>query len=335
METNEAIKMRPSNAQDFRTYLENSLRNPFTLDLSGLSLMEVIRACIRAKSKRHPGYGKNASCLVYNLALLEEQYRLSLMPVQVTDVFWGYFSDFCQSHGLKQSTILTVCNQLRSVLSWAVKYNATVSPTYTDIGIRKPHSQEIALSADDVSRITYFDIDRFYAGRRRDFRDTLRRVRDMFVLSCNLAQRHSDMVRIGPECFERNVFRIVQQKTGSLAVVDIDKYAIEAGQTYRILEEYGYEAPYKGDISNYNSRLHRLMKDVGLDEPVRLEERVNGRLVTRTAPRWQLIASHTALRTFVTVNVMRGVNVHALKRCTGHTDLRVFDSYIRDDIQNK
>ena len=335
METNEAIKMRTKTAQDFRTYLENSLRNPFTLDLSGLSLMEVIRACIRAKTKRHPCYGKNASCLIYNLTQLEEQYRLSLMPVQVTDVFWGYFADFCQSHGMKQSSVLTVCNQLRSILSWAVKYNATVSPTYTDIGIRKPHSQEIALTADDVSRITYFDIDRFYAGRRRDFRDTMRRVRDMFVLSCNLAQRHSDMVRIGPECFERNIFSIIQQKTGNRAVVDIDKYAIEAGTAYGILDRYGFTAPYKADIGNYNERLHKLMQDVGLDDPVRLEERVNGRLVTRIAPRWQLIASHTARRTFVTVNVMRGVNVHALKRCTGHSDLRVFDSYIRDDNQTK
>lgn len=101
-----------------------------------------------------------------------------------------------------------------------------------------------------MSRIAYFDVDRFYADRRKDYRETMRRVRDMFVLSCNLFQRHSDMVRIEKSCFDRNIFRITQQKTGNQAVVDINKYAVDAKTTYRILERYNYEAPYKATIGN-------------------------------------------------------------------------------------
>ena len=41
---------------DFRAYLEQSLRNPFVLDLKDCSLMEVIRICAKAKSKIHPNY---------------------------------------------------------------------------------------------------------------------------------------------------------------------------------------------------------------------------------------------------------------------------------------
>ena len=245
--------------EDFRAYLEKSLRDPFTINLDGLSLMEVIAACKKAKSRLHANYGKSIGGLVHNLALLEKEYRVTLQPVQVTDVFWGYFVAFCQDRGLKCSTIETMCNQLRSILNWAVKYNATVSPTYGDFDVPGSASREIALTADEVSRITYFDVDLFYADRRKDFRDTMRRVRDMFVLSCNLFQRHSDMVRIGQSCFDRNVFRITQQKTGNIAVVNIDKYAIDAKTTYRILERYGYEAPYKGGIGNYNFYLHRLI----------------------------------------------------------------------------
>lgn len=191
---------------------------------------------------------------------------------------------------------------------------------------------DTTMSADEVSRVAYFDIDRFYADRRKDFRNTMHKVRDMFVLSCMLYQRHSDMVRIEPACFERNVFRIVQQKTGNLAVVDIDRYSIEPKTAYRILERYGHTAPYKGDIGNYNFYLHQLMKDVGLDDPVRIEERgADGKMVAVTKPKWQLVSSHTARRTAITVGVLRGHNIHALRRCSGHTDLRVFDEYVRDD----
>jgi len=322
----------PPVENDFRAYLEKSLRDPFVINLEGLSLMEVIRACIRSKTRLHPNYEASIGGLVYNLGILEQKYRVTLMPVQVTDIFWGYFISFCQGRGLKASTIDTMCGQLRSILNWAVKYNATVSPSYGDFCVPKARIQEIALTADEVSRIAYFDVDRFYADRRKDYRETMRRVRDMFVLSCNLFQRHSDMVRIEKSCFDRNIFRITQQKTGNQAVVDINKYAVDAKTTYRILERYDYEAPYKASIGNYNFYLHQLMKDIGLDDPVRIEERVDGKLVTENVPKWRLITSHTARRTAITVNVLRGHNIHGVKRCSGHTDLRVFDNYVRDDV---
>jgi hypothetical protein len=329
----DALKLHSNEAEplhDFRSYLEHSLRDPFTMNLKDCSLTEIITACIKAKSKLHPHYKESLGCLTHNLHILEEYYHISLQSVQITDVFWGYFIAFCEQRGLKLSTIETMCNQLRSILNWAVKYNATVSPTYTDFDIKRPRNQEIALTADEVSRVTYFDIDRFYADRRSDFRETMRRVRDMFVLSCNLFQRHSDMVRIDPGCFERNIFRITQQKTGNLAIVNIDLYSIEPKTTYRLLEKYGYRAPYTATIGNYNYYLHQLMRDVGLVDPVRIEERHQGKLIAKNIPKWKLISSHTARRTAITVNVLRGHNVHELRRCSGHTDLRVFDNYVRD-----
>lgn len=41
---------------------------------------------------------------------------------------------------------------------------------------------------------------------------TLEKVRDMFVLGCNLGQRYSDLVRISPENFKNAHFTIVQQR---------------------------------------------------------------------------------------------------------------------------
>ena len=315
----------------FQNYLEKSLRDPFVINLEGCSLQEVILACIKAKTRLHPNYRESLGGLIHNITILEEQYRVTLQPVQVTDIFWGYFISFCQGRGLKNSSIGTMCNQLRSILNWAVKYNATVSPTYSDIQLPKKRITEIALSPDDVSRITYFDIDRFYSKKRKDYRRVMTEVRDMFVLSCNLFQRHSDMVRINESCFDRNIFNITQQKTGNLAVVNIDKYSIDSKTTYRILEKYNYEAPYKGSIGNYNYKLHELMRDIGFTETVRIEEKRNGKLIVETVPKWKMVTSHTARRTAITIGVLRGLNIHNLKQCSGHTDLRVFDHYVRDE----
>lgn len=316
---------------DFGSYLEHSLHNPVTLDLSESSLLEVIDACSTVKSKFHPHFRENVRGLVFNLKQVEAQYGVELKPVQVTDIFYGYFIAFCESRGLKTSSIKTMCCYLRSVLSWGAKYNATVSPTFTDFSIRRTYNHEIALTADEVSGISYFDIDRFYAGRRKDFRETMHRVRDMFVLSCNLFQRHSDSVRIEPSCFDRNIFTITQQKTGAVAVVNIDRYSIDARTTYRILDQYNYHAPYKAGIGNYNWYLHEQMKDIGFTEPVRREECIRGNMVVSSVPKWKEITSHTARRTATTIAVMRGHNVNEIRRCTGHSDLSGLGRYIRDD----
>ena len=320
-----------NSSSPFKSYLEQSTENMFTLNLKDSNLIEIVTICAETKSKIHSNYRKSIGSLLFNLQEIEKQFQVTMVPIQVTDIFWGYFISFCQSRGLKMSSIETLCNQLRSILNWAVKYNAKVSPTYTDIRIQKPRNQEIALTQDDVSRITYFDIDRFYSDRRKDFRETMTRIRDHFVLSCNLYQRYSDMVRVERSCFDRNIFKITQQKTGALAVVNIDKYSIDAKTTYRILEKYDYNAPYNSGIGNYNFYLHILMKDIGFDEPVRLEERVNGKLISTTVPKWKMISSHTARRTAITIGVIRGHNIHALRKCSGHSDLRIFDEYVRDE----
>lgn len=139
------------------------------------------------------------------------------------------------------------------------------------------------------------------------------------------------MVRIDRNCFERNIFKIVQQKTGNIAVVNIDKFSIDAKTTYRLLEKYNYEAPYKATIGNYNGHLHTLMRDIGFDDIIRIEEKRDGVLVVDKVPKWKMITSHTARRTAITVSVLRGHNIHSVKRCSGHTDLRVFDHYVRDE----
>lgn len=324
-------QQKPMEVAGFKAYLIQSLCSPFVLNLENSTLMEVIKSCISAKTKLHRKYRESLGCLIHNLSALEREYGVTLMPAQVTDIFWDYFIAFAQGRGLRASTIETMCNQLRSVLNWAVKYNAKVSPTYGDFKVPKVHNQEIALSADEISRIAYFDIDRYYSKRRADYRKTMHRIRDMFVLSCSLFQRYSDMVRIEPSCFDRNTFRITQQKTGALAVVNIDKYAIDTKTTYRILEQYGYKAPYTATIGNYNYYLHILMRDIGFDDCIHIEERRNGELVGLNIPKWKMISSHTARRSAITINVLRGHNIHAIKRCSGHSDLRIFDRYIRDE----
>ena len=105
---------------DFKTYLEQTLNDPFTLNLKNKNLLEVIDEAIKAKSRRSPKYGRSLSCLMRQLKLIEQEHGVTLKTIHVTDVFWDYFVSECNGRGLKPSTIETLANQLRSILNWAV-----------------------------------------------------------------------------------------------------------------------------------------------------------------------------------------------------------------------
>ena len=314
-----------STNSDFGSYLQISRDQQFILDLSHSTVLEILDERIKMKEKISPKYGKGISFLKKHIGIIEEQFGCTLMPVQITDIFWTHFIHHLQSRGISISSIKTLCSQLKSALAWAAKHRAIIAPSYDLVQIPLYQHQQIALTPDDVSRIYHFDINTI--NKRKQFRRHMERVRDMFVLSCNLGQRFSDMVRIDKYSFDRNIFTIVQQKTGSKAVVDIDKFCVDKRMVYQILEKYNYTAPLTTDISAYNKYLKYLMEYVGITEPIKRETKINGMIKTEYIPKHKLIGSHTGRRTFVTINLLRGIPLHEIMRASGHTCYSSFQKY--------
>lgn len=310
----------------FSSYLSRSKENIFTLDLSNSSALEIIRTFIRMKSKMSPNYAKSYSTLLFHLSGLEKHFDCTIMPKQVTDIFWHNFIPYLLNKGLALSSIKKVCSQLRTALDWGARYGAKIAPTFDLIKIPPYCRKQIALTPDEVSHIYHFDISTI--KRRKQHLKKLEEVRDMFVLSCNLGQRFSDMVRIDKSCFDRHIFSILQQKTGLCARVDIDMMSIDRRTTYAILEKYNYKSPLTTDISCYDKYLKELLQYIGFKELIKRETKINGHIEVKYEPKWKLIGSHTARRTFATNNVLRGLKTSDIRRATGHKSESSFEKYI-------
>lgn len=314
------------NSNEFYAYLSNTVEGVFVLDLSKSTLFEVLDELVRLKSKMSPRFEKQLSCLRHNLGEIQLRFGCTLMPYQITDVFWYNFVPYLINKGLAISSIKTMCSQLRSAIDWAAKHRAMVAPTFDLIKLPSYCHQQIALTPDEVSRIYHFNISAI--PRRKQYLRHLDIVRDMFILSCNLGQRFSDMIRIDRSCFDRNIFTILQQKTGNYARVDIERMSIDRNTTYAILEKYNYHAPLTTDISAYDRYIKQLLQYVGLNEQIKRETRVNGHIEVSFSPKWKLVGSHTARRTFATINVMRGYRESEIRRATGHKSESSFEKYI-------
>ena len=337
MVTQDFCERRSNN--EFREYLTASMNDMFALDLSNCTLMECIDKMCDIKSRSHPKIGQNYRMLVRKLEDIERSFGCRIMPAMVSSVFWNHFIPFLAEQGLKYSTIGHVKANLIAVLNWSSKYGVKLNPSYSEVDIPNYTPSKISLTPDEISHIYHFKIGReaAYSFRskkvlklRKNKIETLERVRDMFVLGCNLGQRYSDLVRISPENFKNGQFSIVQQKTGNKCFVPINSLSIDSRITFAILEKYGYHSPYSGDINNYNTYLHELLRHIGEDfmEEVYIDNKINRVIMRETKRRYQLIPSHSARRSFATINTLRNVPRSKILRATGHSSEKAFVRYI-------
>ena len=324
---------------DFGKYLASSMNNMFTLDLSNYTLIDCINKMCEIKARSHPKIKQNYRMLIAKLTSIEQQFGCTIMPAMISSVFWNHFIPFLADQGLKYSTIGHVKANLIAVLNWSSKYGVKLNPSYSEVDIPNYVPSKISLTPDEISHIYHFKIglEETYSFRskkvlklRKNKIETLERVRDMFVLGCNLGQRYSDLVRISPENFRNGQFSIVQQKTGNKCFVPINSMSIDSRITWAILEKYNYHAPYTGDINNYNTYLHELLHHIGEDflEEVHIDNKINGVITRETKQRYQLISSHSARRSFATINTLRNIPRNKILRATGHSSEKAFVRYI-------
>lgn len=330
---------------DFREYLTSSMSDMFSLDLSNCTVIECINKMCEIKSRSHPNIKQNYRMLINKLEDIQDIFDCTIMPAMISSVFWNHFVPFLADQGLKYSTIGHVKANLIAVLNWSSKYGVKLNPSYSEVDIPNYIPNKISLTPDEISHIYHFKIGQeptynFRMKKVMKMRSnkikTLEKVRDMFVLSCNLGQRYSDMVRISPENFKNGVFSIVQQKTGNKCYVPINSLSIDSRITFAILDKYCYYAPYSGDINNYNSYLHQLLYYIGEDflDEVFMDNKINGIITRETKRRYQLISSHSARRSFATINTLRNIPRNKILRATGHSSEKAFVRYICYDDES-
>ena len=323
--------LNPQNKEvDFKKF---SNPNDFakSINLQGKNLIECIVEYVKNRVIKYPSIKERYQILIAYIMMIETKWDITLMPGVIGGMFWSQFESFLNGNNLAPRTVIGICLELRAVIKWASMYGATLTADFDDVDFNAVDNKpKVTLTDDEISRIRWFDLSTLDC--REDHKKTMEIVRDHFILSCYLGQRFSDTVRIGETNFlgaSKDIFRIIQKKTGNKAVLDFNKIFPEFPVHARlILEKYGYRSPYKGDLSNYNRWLHELCRIVGLDDEIKYENKVNGQIITKTYKKWELISSHTARRTFITLAVKRSVNSQYIKRASGHKSDSSFDKYI-------
>lgn len=150
-----------------------------------------------------------------------------------------------------------------------------------------------------------------------------RKTRDLFVFMATTGMRHCDS-----QLYERSwetpeeVLEFIQLKTGGKA------YPPLYGVAKTILNRYG-GIPPKITNQKFNAFLKTLFKELNLDRMVVIQT-VRGKQVFRISkPLYEVISSHTARRTFITICLQKGMPIQDVMKMSGHSDFNSMKPYMR------
>ena len=186
-------------------------------------------------------------------------------------------------------------------------------------------SRKFKVLREDAENIylTEQEIDDIYNLDLSNQPPRLDKVRDMFVLACNVGLRISDLKRVNSSNIKEKTINIRTQKTGELVVIPINSRVRE------ILDKYDGAMPPAYSEQKFNDYIKELGELAGIDDPTNKSMTKAGSVATETKPKYMLITSHTARRSFATNAYKNGVPTIAIMKITGHRSVKTFLNYIK------
>ncbi len=206
---------------------------------------------------------------------------------------------------------------LKTFMNWAYERGITHNDIYKKFQPPKKQEKDVLfLTRDELNNFLNFE------GFTSD---ALARVRDVFCFACFTGARYSDVAKISREQIKDGYWHITTQKTGSVLKIPLGKDALA------ILERYKNDRKPLPVISNQkmNENLKKALQEAGIDEEI-TDVRIKGSERTDTVKKkYEMIGTHTARRTFVTLSLEAGMKPETIMKITGHSEYAVMKKYLK------
>ena len=252
---------------------------------------------------------------------LENYQKHAKCKIDFDNIDLAFYNDFVKYLTLnaKQSTnyIGKHIKTIKTVLNEATELGHNKNDAF-----KKKGFTTIREEADTI----YLDKDELKELADADLSGTpgLERARDLFVVGCYTGLRFSDLSTLQPSQIKNGLITLTQIKTSKPVIIPVHP------EVQKIMDKYYGSLPPA--ISNQKANDH--LKDIGektecLKKIVTVSGTKGGEALNKTVPKWKLLTTHTARRSFATNEYLAGTPTLTIMAITGHKTETAFMKYIR------
>ena len=255
------------------------------------------------------------------MRLYQDVYKEQITFDIFDKVFHGKFVSMLQEYDFSLNTIGKHVKNLKVFLNSAVEDGLCTNLKFKgkDFKSKTEETTAIYLSLDEINSMHHLDL---------SHKKHLELARDIFLIGCYTGQRISDYNGLKANSIKiiRKIkfIQIVQKKTKTIVSVPLSKEALE------ILDlRYDGLPPPKMPSQNLNDYIKEVGKLLKLDELIECKRTKGGVEIFENIPKYLLLHSHTARRSFCTNMYKEGMPVIDIMLFSGHKTEREFYKYIR------
>ena len=159
-------------------------------------------------------------------------------------------------------------------------------------------------------------------------RSSLLKTRDLFCFCAFTGLRYSDMAALKRTDITSDFINVITEKTDCTLKIPLNAYS------RAILQKYEDER-YPGNLALpiiTNQKMNEYLKDLceicGFNTPIKYSY-YRGRVrYDEVYPKWQLLGTHGARRTFICVSLELGIPATVIQKITGHANEAAMRPYI-------
>ena len=251
-----------------------------------------------------------------------KQYAKKYKPINfetITLEFYNHYLGFLKlEHNLSNNTVGKHIKTIKSFMNEATERGINSNLEFRNKRFKtiREESDTVYLNLDELEKIESLDLK---ASPR------LEKVRDLFLIGCYTGLRFSDFTQINPENIvsDNTVIQVRTKKTGQRVSIPLHK-------TVRtILKKYKNKLPKAYTNQTMNDYLKEVISLAGIKELVETTITKGGKVEKNILPKYKLVSTHTARRSFATNLYLAEVPSISIMKITGHKTERSFLQYIR------
>lgn len=232
------------------------------------------------------------------------------------------FVAYLTAKGYRNSYTLKLWGFLRWFLRWSAGaglYGGHLHQTW------RPRLKCAKEGREAVVYLTIPELERLEAADLTEHPD-LAAVRDVFVFCCYSGLRFSDAKALKESDIHGGCIHVVTKKTADPLSIELNCH------TRSILDRWrgrlGGRALPAISNQNTNYRLKELGRLAGIGAPVRSVHFVGSQRFDETRPKWEVLTTHAARRTFVVTALTLGIPAEVIMKWTGHSDFDSMRTYM-------
>jgi len=268
-------------------------------------------------------YSRTRDLLLEHSKLKKEKITFEKIDPKFINKFRHFLIAEKSGQKMVDNSANKIISFLKTFLFWAYSENLMDNKRFAEFKIKYQEKEIIALNERELEVLISYTPQN----------ERLVKMKDLFLFQCFTGVRYSDLQNLKQEDIRENTWYLRTQKTKDILHIPLNSYSAA------ILAKYKESNEPLPVISNQkaNKFVKELCEAAGIDTKLRLVSYQKGQRVEKTVPKYEVIGTHTARRTFVSVALARGMSPAVIMRITGHTTFRMMQKYLdmQDDFKRE